>query len=294
MRIWRRLQNEGVLSLNGSYILPYDDERFELCQWLRKEIESLNGTMNFFITQQFEPLSNDDLIEMFNQQAELSYTDVEDKIKQLQQLIEIKQDNDLEAMALFKKIKKEFDELWKIDFFKAQKGIINQQELFKIELSIESYTRSISQESIPLCNIHDYQNKQWLTRPKPFIDRMASAWLIRNFIDQQANFIFTNNSDDTSNIVSYDMDDANFTHVGNLCTFEVMLLSFGIKDSALASIAKIIHNLDLKDNRYMTPEAYGVEIILSGIRHKYSFDIEILEHSMIVFDGLYQNIKSGK
>ena len=126
MRIWRRLQNEGVLSLNGSYILPYGDERFELCQWLRKEIEALNGTMNFFVTQQFEPLSNHDLVEMFKQQAEISYNDLEDKIKHLRQIIEIKEDNDLEVMTLFRKIKKEFDELWKIDFFKSQKGIKNQ------------------------------------------------------------------------------------------------------------------------------------------------------------------------
>ena len=123
---------------------------------------------------------------------------------------------------------------------------------------------------------------------------MASAWLIRNFIDEQANFIFANNCDHTVNVISYDMDDADFTHIGNLCTFEVMLLSFDITESALASVAKIIHNLDLKDNRYMTPEAYGVEKILSGIRQKYSSDAEILEHSMIVLDGLYQSIKSGK
>lgn len=288
MRIWRRFQKEGVLPLNGSYILPYDDERFELCQWLVKEIESLNGNMNFFITERLEPLSNDELIEKFIFQAELSYQELENKIKQLQQLSESVDKNELEILSFFKKVKKEFTELWDIDFFKSLKGKALHKELSAIENDLERHLRPGQADAIKLQNKDDFQGKQWLTRPKPFVDRMASAWFIRKFIDPDAQFVFATHPSNIPDTISYDMNDADFTHIGNLCTFEVMMLSFGIEDQAIIEIAKVIHNLDLKDNRYITADTNGIEKILSGIRNGNTSDLEIIKHSFVVFDALYQ------
>lgn len=289
MRIWRRFQKEGVLPLNGSYILPYDEERFELCQWLIKEVESLDGNMNFFVTNQFEPLSNEELIEKFKLQSESSYHELENKIEQLHQLFDSLNQNELAAITLFKKIKKEFTELWNIDFFNSSKGESLEKTLSTIENDLEQYLYPIQAEKIKSQSIDSFQGKQWLTRPKPFIDRMASAWLIQKFIDPNAQFIFSDKKPSNSDIVSFDMDHADFTHIGNLCTFEVLMLSFGIEDIAIKEIAKIIHNLDLKDNRYMSSETNGIEKILSGIRNSFHDDSQIIAHAIIIFDALYQS-----
>ncbi|MGZ5208999.1 MAG: chromate resistance protein ChrB domain-containing protein, partial [Sulfuricurvum sp.] len=126
-----------------------------------------------------------------------------------------------------------------------------------------------------------------------FVDRMASAWLIRTFIDPKAQFIFDSTIDETQeNIITYDMDCATFTHVGDLCTFEVLLYSFSINDDGVRHIAKIIHNLDLNDEKYSTPEAAGIKLILSSIRNSGCNDLDILNKSNEIFDYLYQTLKS--
>jgi hypothetical protein len=117
---------------------------------------------------------------------------------------------------------------------------------------------------------------------------MASAWLIRKFIDPKAHFIFSSTIDTTQNdVITYDMNDATFTHLGDLCTFEVLVLAFCINDKKVKEIAKIIHNLDIKDDKYSTPQAEGISTILASIRQQTLNDSEILVQSNLIFDYLY-------
>jgi hypothetical protein len=140
--------------------------------------------------------------------------------------------------------------------------------------------------------LNDYQGKVWVTRKNPFVDRMASAWLIKRFIDPKASFAFIDERDIASldnTSVAYDVRGAAFTHVGDLCTFEVLVKSFGIKDKAVKRIAEIVHDLDVKDNKYHKPETAGVEDILAGIRKTAKNDTDGLERGMAVFEMLYQS-----
>ena len=121
---------------------------------------------------------------------------------------------------------------------------------------------------------------------------MASAWLIKRFIDPKASFVFIDDLNVTSidkNRVAFDMRGGAFTHVGDLCTFEVLVRSFGIKDKAVKKIAEIVHDLDVKDDKYGKPEAAGVEDILAGIRKTAKNDADGLGKGMAAFEMLYQS-----
>jgi hypothetical protein len=129
-----------------------------------------------------------------------------------------------------------------------------------------------------------------VTRRDPFIDRMASAWLIRKFIDPAASFGFIDEQEAAAgggDAVAFDIRGGEFTHVDDLCTFEVLLRSFDLKHPALVKIAEIVHDLDVRDERYRRAEAAGVEEILEGVRRIASGDADALEHGIAVFEMLY-------
>jgi hypothetical protein len=294
IRIYRRLQKEGTLSLkDGVHILPFNDDRYEFFQWLSQEIKTLGGEMQFVSIEKIEMIENSEVIALFQIQAETSYGTVEEKIK----TFHIDLNQEYETRQNLKKIIRDFDALNSIDFFHSQKGKVLQKTIQDIQNRVELAFSPVSLSTetvVPLFNITEYQGKQWQTRTRPFIDRMASAWLIRKFIDTNAKFIFANTIDTSkSEIITYDMNHANFTHMGDLCTFEVLLNTFSIDDERVHSIAKIVHNLDLNDDKYLTPEAEGIKLILTAIRTNTIDDHDILAKSTEIFDYLYLIFKSS-
>lgn len=286
LRIYRRLQKEGTLSLkDGVHLLPYSEDRYELFQWLSQEIKTLEGEMHFVTIEKIERLKNSEIIALFKNQAEESYTEIEKRISSFS----IDREKEHESRMILKKIVRDFEALHTIDFFHSPKGDMLKKAIQSIQVSFESST---IKAIVSLCNMDDYKRKKWQTRPKPFVDRMASAWLIRKFIDPEAHFIFASTVDEAiKDIITYDMDKATFTHIGDLCTFEVLVLAFSIEDGRVHHMAKIIHNLDLNDEKYITPEAEGIKLILSAIRRNEHDDIGILKKSDQIFDYLYQSFK---
>jgi hypothetical protein len=287
LRIYRRLQKEGTLSLkDGVHILPFSDDQYEFFQWLSQEIKSLGGEMQFVTIEKIEMMENSDVITLFQKQAEGSYNAVEEKLKAFS--LDLSKEH--EARQNLKKIIRDFDALYAIDFFHSQKGKSLQKAIQNAQSKLEASLNSTSatEPMVPLRNIADYQGKQWQTRTRPFVDRMASAWLIRKHIDPKAEFIFANTIDTSkSDCITYDMNEATFTHIGDLCTFEVLLKSFNIEDNILDSMAKIIHNLDINDDKYCTPEAEGIKLILTAIRTDGIDDNAILKKSDEIFEYLY-------
>ncbi len=135
-----------------------------------------------------------------------------------------------------------------------------------------------------------YKARVWITRKHPFVDRMASAWLIKKFIDPAARFQFIDERDLSGtkpDAVVFDMKGGEFTHHGDLCTFEVLVKAFTIRDKAVKKIAELVHDLDVKDEKYGNPETAGVEDILTGIRKSSKDDSAALERGMTVFEMLY-------
>lgn len=288
LRVYRSLQKAGTLSLkDGVHILPYSEDRYEFFVWLYQEIKLFDGDMNFVVVDKIEPLDNDDIVRLFREQSVESYTQVEQKIDEILNELSAKSnsvnDEDIYRQSL-KKVIKEFESLKEIDFFKSKKISEISQKISSIEDILNKEESLIVQER----DFSSFQNKKWQTRVKPFVDRMASAWLIKKFIDKNAEFIFSNSIDiSNKDVITYDMNEATFTHIADLCTFEVMLKSFNINDERLNYIAKIVHILDLNDDKYIISEAQGIKLILSAIREQSNDDLEILLRSNEIFDYLY-------
>lgn len=288
LRVYRSLQKAGTLSLkDGVHILPYSEDRYEFFVWLHQEIKLFDGDMNFVVVDKIEPLDNDDIVRLFREQSVESYTQVEQKIDEILNELSAKSnsvnDEDIYRQSL-KKVIKEFESLKEIDFFKSKKISEILQKISSIEDILNKEESLIVQER----DFSSFQNKKWQTRVKPFVDRMASAWLIKKFIDKNAEFIFSNSIDiSNKDVITYDMNEATFTHIADLCTFEVMLKSFNINDERLNYIAKIVHILDLNDDKYIISEAQGIKLMLSAIREQSNDDLEILLRSNEIFDYLY-------
>ena len=136
-------------------------------------------------------------------------------------------------------------------------------------------------------NPGQYQGKMWLTRPRPEVDRVGSAWLISKFIDRKPKFVFARSGDSFPNAIPFDMLDAEFSHHGNCCTFETLIRRFGISDKSLAKIGEMIHDADLEDARFQRVEAVGIDRVLKGWAKQGLSDQEILRRGFECFEALY-------
>lgn len=302
IKFWRRLAKAGAVQLKGAvYVLPHNEEHYELCQWLMTEVAALGGEGDFVITGKFEMLSNSDIISLFKSQRKADYKALEKKLNELE--VELssmekgsKVKNAENLRAQLHKLLKEYSDIKTIDFFPSRVSLeagkkINYLQEKMTEVLKPSETRESDRKktSIPRRNPGDYKGKVWVTRKNPFVDRMASAWLIRKFIDKDGEFHFIDEHEKEKyeNAVFFDIKDGEITHKGDHCTFEVLVKSFGIKDKAVKKIAELVHELDIKDGKFSSPEAKGIGEILLGIRKIGKDDKDILIRGMEVFNTLY-------
>lgn len=305
MSVWRKLMKVGAVPLKGAvYILPYTAEHGELLHWLVAEIKQMNGDAALVSIEKVDTIKDSELIDLFNQARKSDYQtigqDLEAVARKLNNIKKGGQEQNQKGLSgQLDKIVKAFAEIQKIDFFSAAEGAALRAaiDLLRNELDQLMGTRKKTKSTAVLSQklASDYQKRVWATRRRPFVDRMACAWLIRNFIDQDAVFEFIDEdqvNDLPPTTIVFDMYGGEFTHAGDLCTFEVLVRAFGLKDKALKQIAETVHVLDMKDDKYPSPEAQGVERILTGIRKTASADREALTLGMQVFAMLYAAKKS--
>jgi hypothetical protein len=300
MKIWRKLAKVGAVQLKGAvYILPATDEHEEFCLWLIGEVKTMGGDGAFVRSADIQSMDATDIRELFLNRAEQEYRGFERKIEVLERKVQsIRKGAKYHVNSRLSdhagKLVKELEDMRRRDFFSAVRG----SEVTKRMQSLKTTLKGLGAHSkepvasVPTKRPTDYVGHSWFTRKKPFIDRMASAWLIRRFVDANAVFKFVGEGDLASlggNTATFDMQGGDFTHVGDLCTFEVLMKSFSIRDKAAGKIAEIVHDLDVKDDKYGNQEAPGVEEILMGIRKTAKSDADALERGMAVFEMLYQS-----
>ncbi len=301
MKIWRRLLKAGALPFKGAaYILPYSEEHYEFCQWLVSEAVGMGGEAAFVHVKKIETMHDRKIIDLFNRQRERDYHDIEKMLEGLERKIQsIKKGGSSSQIKkiteAFGKLFKEFESVKKTDFFSSKAGATVEKKLnsLRAELSgIDTFYAGIQSRAITFKHPADYQNRIWVTRKNPFVDRMASAWLIKKFIDKNAVFKFANEKDIEhagKNTIAFDVISGEFTHIGDMCTFEVLAKTFNLKDKKIKKIAAIVHELDIKDDKYKNPEAKGIEEILIGIRKTARDDADALEKGMAIFEMLYES-----
>jgi hypothetical protein len=274
--IWRKLKRSGAIQIQTStYVLPDAPARHEYFQWLTKEIRDAGGDATLVRAREIEGLSDEKLVNLFNSARAKDYASL---AKQLQRLLTRgKKVDEVE------RIRKQFRDIRERDFFDSPRAQDAEMLLHKIEKATKAPAR---------VNAKNYRNKIWLTRPRPEIDRVGSAWLIRKFIDPKAKFIFNSTVSAHPKAISFDMLDAEFSHQGEDCTFETLTRRFAIRDKVVREIGEMIHDADLDDTRFQRVEAIGIDRVLKGWAKQGLTDEQILRHGFECFDALYAFLQS--
>jgi hypothetical protein len=186
-------------------------------------------------------------------------------------------------------MRERFNEIERIDFFHAQAGHKAAAAVAAVERLAAAPEPAATADPVPLAPAA-FHKKHWVTRPRPGVDRMASAWLIRRFIDPTATFGFVQQP--VEGDVPFDMYTGEFSHRGTSCTFELLVRRFNIADPAVARIGEIVHDLDMKEHRYRPAEAPAVARMVDGLRELHPDDDALLQHGMAMFDALARSFSA--
>jgi hypothetical protein len=299
---WRKLQTLGAVPIKNSvYVLPFNEKTNEDFGWLRQEIESAGGEASLFRADSVEGATDEEIIALFRKQRDEDYARLISELEGLSGAVRGQsKSNTLSAAKLgqyeaeLSKLRQELERVTANDFFKAPHGKKAQEAFEKCRRELQaSKSKNCKKADSPgdsaSLNPADYQNRRWVTRRNPHIDRLASGWLIRRFIDKRPRFRFVVEGERVENALSFDMAEGDFTHRGEDCTFETIIKSFGLgADDALRQIAEIVHDIDLKDSKFNRLEASGVNAVVRGLAEVYADDGERLKRCFPVFDGLYE------
>ncbi len=282
--LWRRLGRLGAVSPTGGlYVLPAREECVEAFQWLSQEIRQAHGEALVMRVAQFEGLTDEQLIGLFNRARAEEYSEVDESAAQLEKgSKKIKDEQRPEFIDALSKLRNRFNEISRVDYFGSPEAMRIGARLARID---EALSRTGTSPQVSRTTLEAYRDKRWVTRPRPHVDRLACIWLIRRFINPNAiiRYALTPEPDE----IGFDMNEATFGHQGNLCTFETMVRAFDLDDPSLRAMAEIVHEIDLRDGKYARPATQGVDQILEGwLRAGYS-DAELEAHGIALYEGLY-------
>jgi len=277
--VWRRLKKMGAVQIKTStYLLPDEPAQYEQFQWLAKQIRDYGGDSTLVRAHEIEGLTKGRVIAIFNDARAKDYVELR---KCLQSFIPQQKKMDTEeASSELERLTRRFREVRAVDFFDSPRGhdvamLLRRAEGPKGSRQLEKF------------DVKQYQGKTWLTRPRPEIDRVGSAWLITRFIDRRPKFVFAPTVDSIPGAIPFDMLDADFSHHGDYCTFETLIRRFAISDKSLVKIGEMIHDADLDDARFQRVEAVGIDRVLKGWAKEGLSDQEILRRGFECFDALY-------
>ncbi|MCQ8183333.1 chromate resistance protein [Methylomonas sp. SURF-1] len=284
MRAWRNLKSAGAAVLrDGVYLLPELANCRQTLDGIAADVTEGGGTA--LVLNVAEPEQSD--FKAFYDRSS-DYAKLIDDAVVIRQQLTTEAAND--ALKQTRKLRKQYAQIAAIDFFPdlAQRqadGALKQLER-AIAATLSPDEPQPADAEIARLDPAAYQAQRWATRRRPWVDRLASAWLIKRFIDPQAQFVWLETAADCpANVLGFDFDGARFTHVGDLVTFEVLLASFGLEQPALQRIGTLVHFLDV--GGIPPAEASGVESVLKGLRESISDDDRLLNLAQAVFDGLY-------
>lgn len=285
LSLWRKLKKIGAYPLKTSaYVLPDEPAHFERFQWLAQQVRDDGGEATLARVSQIEGLAHDDLARLFNDARAEDYATVGKALAQL--VAASRKDAGADFAGPLEKLRRQFRELRAIDYFDCPAAL-------EVELLFQRAQRRPEPrgKSPGALDPRGFQGRQWLTRPRPEIDRVGSAWLIQRFIDPRAIFVFAASAESWPEALPYDMADGEFTHHGEDCTFETLLKRFAIADLAARRIGEMIHDADLEDGKFQRAECVGLDLVFKGWARLGLEDAEILRQGFACFDALRATIR---
>ena len=293
VKVGRRLQGLGAVAVKNSvYVLPRSEAALEDFQWVRREIVAGGGDASVCEARFVEGLSDDSVEALFNTARDADYEVLAREVRTLQASASRsrKKPGASEAIgASLVRLRKRLADVMELDFFGASGRNAVEVQLSAIEATLRPTTpEALRDGGVP----REVRGRTWVTRTGVHVDRIASAWLIQRFIDPEARFRFVRSDDPAvPGELRFDMFEADFTHEGDLCTFEVLLRRFGLKDRALARIGEIVHDVDLKDGKFNHQETVGLDHLIAGIAMRHKDDEARLRDGAAVLEGLYEYFK---
>lgn len=286
MRVWRALKALGCGVLrDGVYLLPYRPEFRQTLSLQSEDVISGGGSAHILALDSEDQAQQAVFESLFDRSAD--YAKLLEDIRQAAYLNEV--GNSANVQKLVRRLRKEFEAIALQDFFpnSAQEQAAAALEDLEHAARVSDEPHAV-QHRIERLQSKDFRNRTWATRQRPWIDRLASAWLIRRFIDPEAQFIWLVTPEDCpGDALGFDFDGAMFTHVGAKVTFEVLLASFGLtKVAALNRLGGLVHYLDVGGIPVL--EAAGLETLMTGMRQCWADDDELLAEAEKIFDAFYQ------
>ena len=289
VKMWRRLQALGAVAIkNSAYVLPRTDQAREDFEWVLREIIKQGGEASLCEARFVDGLRDDQVEALFNAARDAEYGGivaearrVADNLPSGEALPEGRRPQ-LEAEVA--RLKRRLAEVSALDFF----GAPGREAADGLVASLEARAQRGLERMADGRQLGDLHGRTWVTRKGIHIDRIASAWLIRRFVDPGAAFKFVpaRSYRPEPGELRFDMFEAEFTHEGDLCTFEVLLARVRLDDPALRPIAAIVHDIDLKDAKFDRPEAAGIDRLIAGIAMRHRDDEDRLARGAAVFDDL--------
>jgi hypothetical protein len=279
VKVRRRLQRLGAVLFKSSvYVLPASDEMLEDFQWLLDEIVADGGDATICAASLLSGVSDEDIEESFRAERDAEYRLLAKEARDAA--------GGAESADRVARLRRKLEAIERRDWFAAPEKAEAERALWELERQHDAPAAARPSDAAAVELPH---GATWVTRKGVFVDRIASAWLIRRFIDPAAAFRFVAPEHYRSRPgeLRFDMYGGEFTHQGDRCTFERLLAHFGLDDPALRAIAEIVHDIDCKDEKFGREEAAGIAAVLEGIALSTADDEERIARGTLVFDGLY-------
>ncbi len=278
--VWRKLQRYGALPLgNSGYFLPNTAENHERFEWLATAVRTEGGEASVLEVQSIDNCSFTQMKQRFSDARAGDYREL------LKELRRPPASSNLSSRIT--RLRQRFQDIVSIDFFgnplrEQLEHALNAMQTSKTK-SVEPNTGSVSPA--------EYRNRVWVTRPRPGVDRVTSAWLIRKFIDRKAKFAFAPEDKKPPKAVPFDMYEGGFGHRSEDCTFETLLKVFHIRDKKIPVMAEIVHDADLFDEKFGRKEGFGIDEVMKGWAQQGLSDQELLKRGMQLAEGLYKSLR---
>jgi hypothetical protein len=301
VKIWRRLQALGAVAVkNAVYALPANEQTQEDFEWVLKEIIEGGGDALICEARLIDGLSDDQIQAMFNAAREADYDALAKDARALDETVRTESSlgERPDLTAKLARLKAGVAQTAAIDFFGAngREPVDGLLRALEFRLMEKNHMEPATTPHASIEKLGQLRGRVWVTRQGVMVDRIASAWLVRRFIDVDARFKFVpaKGYKPQAGELRFDMFEAEFTHEGDRCTFEVLLTKAGLKDRALAAIAEVVHDIDLKDGKFGREETSGIAHLVSGLAAAHTDDMVRIDRGGAMLDDLYEYFRKKR
>lgn len=294
VKIWRRIQRIGAVAIkNTVYVLPQSEQANEDLQWVLREIVEGGGDGTICEARFVDGLSDTQVEALFQAARDADYAQLAEEARRLERDVRsalARPEKRAQVEAELARLQRRFTEVTALDFCGAPGRRAVEELLSDLDARMKDTGAAAGKRGTVSENV---RGRTWVTRKGVEVDRIASAWLIRRFIDPKARFklVATKGHQPDAHELRFDMFEAEFTHEGDRCTFEVLIARFGLDDRGLSAIAEMVHDIDLKDSKFSRPETPGIGQLLAGMVLAHKQDERRLDRGAAIFDDLYEYLK---